>query len=217
MYKSRYERLCDCVTSWDTLYDGFKHFYLYNYYPLTCNFSISPEEWNIRKIVWDFKNNPDKTSVEANRSALFYIINFLMDFLKITFGKHLPELTLVCIPASTLVKNEARYKMFSELLCRFSGIANAYPQIQIIQDKIEKREGGTGIDFANIVFNENFFKNRNILLFDDVVTSGDSMKKFDLKMRELGANVVGGISIGKTRHERVVDNPIDLFQNKYIK
>ena len=95
-------------------------------------------------------------------------------------------------------------------------MTNAFSKVQIIRDKVEKRLGGTKLNIENLAFDDKFFKNRNILLFDDVVTSGDSMRKFDIKMKELGANVVGGISIGKTKHERVVDNPIELFQNKNI-
>ncbi|UBD66580.1 hypothetical protein K6V25_07085 [Bacteroides salyersiae] len=217
MHKNRYERLYDCVTSWDTLFDGFKYFYLYNYYPLTSNFSVTQEEWAIRKLIWDFKYNPDKTHMEAHKAAVLRIVLLLRDFLIDVFKNHTSSLTFVCIPASTSLKNEIRYKMFSEMLCWRLGMTNAYPKIQIIHDKIEKRLGGTKLYIENIAFDEKFFLNRNILLFDDVITTGDSMRKFDLKMKELGANVVGGISIGKTTHERIGDNPIQLFQNKYIK
>lgn len=41
-----------------------------------------------------------------------------------------------------------------------------------------------------------------MLLFDDVITKGDSMLRFKRKMEELGAIVVGGFSIGKTTHMR---------------
>jgi predicted amidophosphoribosyltransferase len=41
-----------------------------------------------------------------------------------------------------------------------------------------------------------------VLLFDDVITKGDSMLRFKRKMEELGAIVVGGFSIGKTTHMR---------------
>lgn len=216
MYKDGYKRLCNCITSWDVLLDGIKYFYLYNYYPLTCDFSVTQEEWYIRKLIWDFKYKPDKTNMEAHKAAVLRIFLLLRDFLEATFKNKTSELTFVCIPASTSLINEIRYKMFSEMLCECLQMTNAFSKVQIIRDKVEKRLGGTKLNIENLAFDDKFFKDRNILLFDDVVTSGDSMRKFDIKMKELGANVVGGISIGKTKHERVTDNPIELFQDKNI-
>ena len=37
---------------------------------------------------------------------------------------------------------------------------------------------------------------------EDIITTGESMLRFKRKMEELGAIVVGGLSIGKTKHER---------------
>ena len=47
-----------------------------------------------------------------------------------------------------------------------------------------------------------------MLLFDDVITRGDSMRTFKRKMESLGATVVGGLSLGKTKHERPIQGRI---------
>ena len=41
-----------------------------------------------------------------------------------------------------------------------------------------------------------------MLLFDDIITKGNSMITFMRKMESLGANVIGGLCLGKTKHER---------------
>lgn len=53
--------------------------------------------------------------------------------------------------------------------------------------------------------------NKNILIFDDVITKGNSMIRFYREMTRLGANVICGLAIGKTKHERGDDDPIISF------
>ena len=38
-----------------------------------------------------------------------------------------------------------------------------------------------------------------------VITKGESMLRFKRKMEELGANVIAGFSVGRTKHERPND------------
>ena len=40
----------------------------------------------------------------------------------------------------------------------------------------------------DLAFNQAFFAGKDVILFDDIVTSGDTMRDFINKMRELGAN-----------------------------
>lgn len=93
---------------------------------------------------------------------------------------------------------------------------NAYDYITVIKESEEKKFGGSGITTANVSFNEDFFKAKNVLLFDDIITKGESMLRFKRKMESLGACVIGGISIGKTKHERQQSNSIDdIFDDIY--
>ena len=43
-------------------------------------------------------------------------------------------------------------------------------------------------------------------MFDDLLTRGDSMRKFGQRLTSLGANVIAGITLGKTFHTREEDN-----------
>ena len=53
------------------------------------------------------------------------------------------------------------------------------------------------------------FKDKYVILFDDVITSGRSMENFKRLLEGSGAKVIAGLSIGKTRHEREFSQPID--------
>lgn len=195
--------LHSCVEKWSTLYCGLKYSYLVNYFPTTCNFEVSDSEWNDRWLIWNFKNTPGKTTPQHHLEALKNIIPRLVYQLEKTFGIHLHKLTLVCIPASSQEKTIARYKEFSKILCNETGMKNAYEHMNLISSSSEKKFGGSGIDTNNVSFETGYFRGKYILLFDDVITKGESMLKFKIKMEELGATVVGGFSIGKTKHEHI--------------
>ena len=77
---------------------------------------------------------------------------------------------------------------------------NGYGYIEIIKDATPKHLGGTGV--PTLQFDENYFKGKKILLFDDIITKGNSMLRFKQKLESLGATIIAGISIGKTKHER---------------
>ncbi len=188
------------VSSWNTICCSLPYNYLLSYYPTTCDFEASDEEWNNRWLVWNFKNTPGKTTHHQHEEALGNLIPRLVQMLKFTFGTDLSKLTLVCIPAATKANNETRFKEFSERLSKDTGMENAYGQIQIIKDATPKHLGGTGIPELN--FDKEFFNGKYILLFDDVITKGNSMLRYKQKLESFGATVIAGLSIGKTKHER---------------
>lgn len=195
--------LVNSVSSWDILAGGLHYAYLFYYYPTKCDFEATEEEWSNRWIVWDFKNTPGKTSPEDHQTVLDKVIPMIKKKLLATFqAKDLKYLTLACIPASSQAKTQARYLEFSNRLCSELGMVNAYPHISVISEKEEKHLGGSGLDTSKLHFDEEFFKEKYVLLFDDIITKGNSMITFMRKMESLGATVIGGLCLGKTKHER---------------
>lgn len=202
--------LIECVGLWDTLLGGLKYTYLFYYYPTTCDFEANEEEWDNRRTVWNFKNNPERISPSVHTNTLNKVIPMIKTKLLSTFSEEsLKYLTLVCIPASSQSKTEARYEEFSSRICEELGMINAFPHITVTEERLEKHLGGTNTDTDKLSFDEDFFKGKYILLFDDVITRGDSMRSFKRRMEELGATVVGGLCIGRTKHERDIPSPFE--------
>ena len=197
--------LVESVFLWDRLFCGLRYKYLFYYYPTTCEFEANEDELYNRRIIWNFKNNPGSISSATHRNTLNKVIPMIMEELLSTFsGYSLKYLTLVCIPASSQAKTKARYEEFSSLICEESGMINAYPHITVTEERLEKHLGGTNTDTDKLSFDEDFFKGKYVLLFDDIITSGDSMRTFQRKIEALGATVVGGLCLGKTKHERPI-------------
>ena len=56
-------------------------------------------------------------------------------------------------------------------------------------------------------FDENSFKGKFVLLFDDVSTTGASIYNYKMRIEKLGAKVIGACTIGRTKHERGTTPP----------
>lgn len=195
------------ITGWECLNENFYYTWLFYYYPTTCVFEATKAEWDNRWRVWNFKNDTDKNiESEVHDEVLNELIPRIKQRLIETFGeKYLQFLTLVCLPASTKVKNIARYNKFASILCSETGMENGYEHTQVIKDGMSKKhpENTTGHSIQPVIeFNKDFFKGKYVLLFDDVVTKGGTMLRYKKIMKDIGAIVVGGLSLGKTKHER---------------
>ena len=71
----------------------------YDYLPMQYK-NASARDWQIRHLVWDFKDGRAYESVaEITASAL---VRF--------FGKETRNIVFACVPASSAAKNEKRYK-----------------------------------------------------------------------------------------------------------
>ena len=197
------KELFNKVSNWKLLFGELHYNYLLNYYPTTCDFEATQDEWNDRWTVWNFKNTQGKTLSSNHDRVLNNVIPQIKAKLQGTFGNYLlTRITLVCIPASSEEKTRARYEEFSTRLCSETGMINAYNHMHVISASQEKKFGGTGITAKNVDFESGYFNGKYVLLFDDIITKGESMLRFKRKMEELGAIVVAGFSIGRTKHER---------------
>ena len=206
--KRKEQELIDSIPSkvkgWEPLspFSEFKIKYLLDYYPTTVEFDADDDEWDDRWTVWNFKNDPEKTPEKAHQRVLDRVIPEFAGILKDTFGEEsLKYLTLVCIPASTQIKNDARYKEFSERLCQETGMENGFDYTHVTVSR-EARHNGGEEGVVNYTFDDSFFNGKRVILLDDIITKGNSMRIAKAKLEKLGAQVICGLSVGKTRHER---------------
>ena len=195
-----HKKIVEATQKWDTIFMGFQAVSMLDYYPTTSNVNQTSDIWNDRRMVWNFKNNPEKVYDEENEKAVEWVVKQAEEIIVTTFGKENAQyVTFVCIPASSQEMTERRYKAFSEKLCKVTGMINAFNHLKVTRAKAEKHTGGSSFSQDMLEFDKNFFKDKYVLLFDDVITSGSSMKSFKSKLQELGSTVIGGISIGRTK------------------
>lgn len=178
------------LSSWDTL-NSIPYYFFYYYVPTRYS-DLSSESEDIRKELWNFKDGCYHDQ----------FVDLMATKLRNTFG-NTDFLTLVCIPASTVYSNRTRYEQFSHDLCSKLNMKNGFKHISIVKEKEPSHLGGR--DEAIYEFDRTFFSGKKIVLFDDVVTRGSSMRSFIESLEDAGAEVVCCMSIGKTFWDKIMD------------
>lgn len=164
--------------------------YLYDYMPIRYK-DVSKRDWAVRRFVWNFKDG--RQSLDAAR----LIAKKLWE----RFGAECYNITFACIPASSDTKNEIRYKAFAAEVCRLTGCCNAYDAIHINGERLAVHEWNRHKSVhptQTISFDMDFFRDRKVLVFDDIVTNGYSYANFASKLETFGAYVVGGLFLART-------------------
>lgn len=162
----------------------------FNYLPMQYK-KVTPRDWRIRRLVWNFKDGRD----------FEYVARITADTMVKFWGNETVNIVFICVPASSEEKNERRYKNFSIRVCALSGAMNGFNYIKIegsrfaIHDKHIKKNVQ---QYQKVSFDESFFKGKKVLIFDDILTKGFSYARFALKLEKLGAEILGGFFLGKT-------------------
>ena len=133
-------------------------------------------------------------------------------FLVKKFGRKICNVVFSCIPASSPERNEMRNRHFSELVCKFSGAIDGFSHVSVIGErtavhgtKIKKEERAKRINEQNnIEIDADFFKNKEVCIWDDVVTTGASFNAYVSQLEQAGAHVTNGIFLAKTSYKYVL-------------
>lgn len=162
--------------------------YIMDYYSKSKNIEVGEEEEKNRNLVYDFKDGKNKD----------YFVNLIKDYMiKNNILKE--NLTIVPIPASSSSKNHKRfYQLFKELSDSLS-IENGFEYIKVVSDREAKHlsknreccDKNYEIDYDKI-------KNKNILLIDDIITTGTGFSKLSNELLKNGSREVNGLFLAKT-------------------
>lgn len=149
------------------------------------------KDWEIRRLIWDFKDG--KRSLSVAKLVAEKLIQL--------FGNEAQNIVFACIPASSEQRNFKRYKVFADEVCRLSGAKNAFDHIHVHGARLAIHETKCSKNLENVQtidFDEEFFQGKKILVFDDILTQGYSYAKFSCALERMGAAVIGGFFLGKT-------------------
>lgn len=178
----------DKAQSTDTYYA-----YLYDYYSRYGINNADPSSQDIRnrKKILDFKKG--KKDAE--------IIDKISKLLNIYFAKDdLKDIILLPIPASTDFKDRIRFKDFVKKISDKTEIINGYDLIKSSVDRpaTHGRSNGSKYFSAADVKLSNSLIGKNVILFDDIITTGNQFRQITNKVDNFGADVLMGIFLGQT-------------------
>lgn len=148
-----------------------------------------------RELVWAFK--------DARDNAFEKVAAMTAEHLKEQYGEKLKNMSFVCVPTSNREQYGTRFGEFCKRVSELSGIENGFAHIVVMQNRKavhEHRHGKKKCEVKPqiIDFDTRYFQDKDVCVFDDVVTTGKSYANFANMLEANGANVVGGMFLGKT-------------------
>lgn len=154
-----------------------------------------------RQIIYDFKDGHNHAEVAKCVAKI----------LVKKYGRKIGKVVFSCVPASSQERNEARNKYFSGLVCRLSGAIDGFSHVRVKGErtavhgtKVKKELRTKRLqEGMNIEVDADFFKNKIVCIWDDVVTTGSSFCAYSNQLEQVGAHVTDGIFLGKTSYKYV--------------
>ena len=169
--------------------DGALCFYIHDYYPTRCK-DISASDRKTSNLVFRFKEGRQAALV----AKIFSLCIARMPF----FKEKAANAVLIPIPAATRERNIARFARFCSLLSHRLKVVDGFRATWIKEDR-EQMKGTHGQDkLSNLIFHPDYFKDRDVFLIDDIISSGENFTQMKRKLMQLGAKSVTGLFLGKT-------------------
>lgn len=186
-------RLSKSVSSWNKI-GAIPHYFFFWYYPKKWwGDDVSSHSQHVREMIYDFKDGIDCDEV----------VDIVGDKLLKTFGDDdVESLVVVGIPASKEETNRKRYRRFLSGLESDIDIINGFSHVWVTEERHPARLGGTR-GSVNYAIDDDWFEGKYVVIFDDIVTKGASVKQFASILQNAGATVICALSIGKTFYTNI--------------
>lgn len=164
------------------------------YYPARIK-NVGEDAVAARELVWTFK--------DARDNAFETVAKMTAGHLKEIYGDNLKNMSFVCVPTSDKGQYVARFSQFCKRVSELSGVENGFSHVVIMQSRISVHSHRRGKKKCEVKpqivdFDLRYFKGKDVCVFDDVVTTGKSYAQFANMLEDNGANVVGGMFLGRT-------------------
>lgn len=164
-----------------------EYYYTMEYLPVRYN--GTSQQIADRKAVWNFK--------DGNASGS--IISDLATRVNIIAGQNKSSYVICFVPASTGFKTNRRYSSVARQLEQMTGVKATLCAITKPQDGEAGHIAGKTSDPASeFSFDSNYFRGKNVILVDDVVTRGRTLSSTGKRLVNNGANSVTGLVVAKT-------------------
>ena len=172
---------------------------LYSYLPQRFLKRASFEQTDLDRRILDFKSGRGYAIRWAAREMARSLA--MMD---------LHDTIIVCIPASCKRTNDMRFKHFSEELSKRLGAVNGFGHIVVTghRQKAHISHVHELADGANECYHidEDFFRGKQVLVVDDITTTGKTANAFIERMESVGAHVSMAMFLAKTKSYKYKSN-----------
>ena len=147
------------------------------------------------QFVYDFKS--------GNKAASRYCGELLIHYLSLRYGKHLEDYIVVFAPCSSQAKYNKRFAYVAAMIRNVLHVTTANEHVHIYGERKPLHNGGShnvSEEVYRVSVDADFFKGKNVILFDDLLTSGKTIAEFKSQLEAVGAYVEEEIFLGRTVH-----------------
>lgn len=168
-----------------------KTFSFTEYFP--TKYSPKKEQQAMNQAIYSFKRG-DRKAVE---SAAAMVVRAMRKW----YGLDAAQFVFVYAPTSSQAKYVRRFKHFAEIISKQLGSDNAFSHILIHGDRQSLHTSESHIvceDNYRVLIDARWFKGKQVIIFDDIITTGKTIENFAAQLTEAGATVRGAMSIAHT-------------------
>lgn len=152
------------------------------------------------RFVYDFK--------AGDKEAVQICAEWLVRYLAKQYSSILEDFVVVFAPCSTQWKYAKRFGYLAAIL-NAAGIATANEHVHIFGERKPTHNGGSHVvneDIYHVSVDGEYFKGKQVILFDDLLTSGKTIEDFRRKLEAAGAYVEREIFLARTIHHDPISN-----------
>lgn len=152
------------------------------------------------QFIYDFK--------AGDKVAARFCGKLLIDYLTSQYGSILKDLVVVFAPCSSQQKYNKRFAYIAAML-NHAGIKTANEHVDIYGERKPLHNGGNHFvceDIYRVNVDGDYFKGKSVILFDDLLTSGQTIETFRKQLEAAGAYVEQEIFLGRTVHHDPISN-----------
>ena len=168
--------------------------YFFDYVPSRYEV-VSKEQDAIRNFILKFKDGDYRSC----RYAAWLVCE---ELLRQYNGAVPKDLVLACVPTSSLKKYYRRFQRFSSMVARRLQIEDAFEHVSIVgfRDAKHTRRDHMVSDLFSwrVDVDDDFFRYKEVVIFDDLFTTGSSASDFRELLEQFGCDVTGGLFLGRT-------------------
>lgn len=166
--------------------NGIKCVFFNYYYPKRYQEWIAEEQWDFTRVVYQFKEGLDDCAQYFAQAFRALQPNC--------------ELTVMFMPCSTEERYRERFSLLASFFLKFRGVHSGFDSILFIGDRECKHmaEKRNEIDENSNYIIRDEVKGKNVVIVDDLLTTGSSLIAYAKRLEESGAQVVGAVFLAKT-------------------
>lgn len=168
---------------------------LLTYYPAKYqeSLNLSMEDLITSQFILDFKNGHKPASILAAK----IVASVIEKHFDLTKG----PIVFIPIPASNREDSKKRYHLFSYLVSQYCQIVDGQHWVKNWREVDKKHLSSSHAildDHDRWFVNYSLIKNKQVVIFDDIATTGETASEFTQRLTKSGAKVIGKVFLAST-------------------